>query len=74
MRAEARGSGVPGSVAGVDSRKPGETTIRWHSSFLQRVYGTGWLVQWGIHRFLDLCVSGLAQHAATVTAPGRSSG
>jgi hypothetical protein len=41
----------------------GGTVIRWHSSFVPKVWGTGWLVQRGIGRFLGHCVRGLADYA-----------
>ena len=43
---------------------PGGTDIRWQSSFLPAVRGTGWLVERGIRRFLAGCVHGLAEYAA----------
>ena len=44
---------------------PGGTLIRWHSSFVPAVRGTGWLVELGIRRFLSGCVRGLAEYAAS---------
>ena len=44
---------------------PGGTLIRWHSSFVPAVRGTGWLVERGIRRFLAGCVRGLAEYAAS---------
>ena len=44
---------------------PGGTLIRWHSSFVAAVRGTGWLVELGIRRFLTGCVRGLAEYAAS---------
>jgi hypothetical protein len=41
----------------------GGTVIRWHSSFVPKVWGTGWIVQRAIGRFLDRCVRGLAVYA-----------
>jgi len=43
----------------------GGTTIHWHSSFLPKRPGTGWLVERGIRRFLERCARGLADHATT---------
>ena len=44
---------------------PGGTLVRWHSSFVPAVRGTGWLVELGIRRFLTGCVRGLAEYAAS---------
>ncbi|MGH3923521.1 MAG: SRPBCC family protein [Pseudonocardiaceae bacterium] len=41
------------------------TRIRWRTSFLPKVPGTGWLWRWGIRRFVDQCARGLAVYAAT---------
>jgi hypothetical protein len=49
----------------------GGTTIRWHSSFLPKPAGTGWIMQRGLQKFLGECVSGLAEYAATSTTPTR---
>ena len=43
----------------------GGTSIHWHSAFLPKVPGTGWVVQRGIARFLGRCATGLAEYAAT---------
>lgn len=43
----------------------GGTSIRWHSSFVPKVPGTGALLERGITRFLDGCARGLATHAAS---------
>jgi hypothetical protein len=43
----------------------GGTGIHWHSSFLPKVPGTGWVVQRGIARFLERCATGLAECAAS---------
>jgi hypothetical protein len=40
------------------------TTIRWQASFAPKVAGTGWLLERGLHRFLDQCAQGLAEHSA----------
>ena len=45
--------------------EPDGTVIRWRASFLPKVPGTGWLVERGIHRFLDGCVHGLAAYAGS---------
>jgi hypothetical protein len=51
--------------ATVDLQATGDgTEIRWRSSFLPTVPGTGWLLQRGLRRFLHQCASGLAEHAA----------
>jgi hypothetical protein len=39
--------------------------IRWRASFFPKIPGTGKLMETGIRRFLDECVRGLAQYAAT---------
>ncbi|HTK17463.1 MAG TPA: SRPBCC family protein [Acidimicrobiia bacterium] len=44
---------------------PTGSTIRWRASFLAKIPGTGALLERGIRRFLDDCVQGLAQYAAT---------
>ena len=41
------------------------TVIRWHSSFVPEVWGTGWILERGIRRFLEQCARGLAQYAAS---------
>jgi hypothetical protein len=41
----------------------GGTAIHWHSSFLPKTPGTGWILERGIRKFLDECVSGLAEYA-----------
>jgi|SRR5690242_3760113 len=45
----------------------GGTHINWHSSFLPKFPGTGWLLQRGISKFLDECAHGLAAYAPTVS-------
>jgi len=47
--------GVPG----------GGTAIHWHSSFVPKLRGTGWILQRGLARFLEQCTHGLAEHAAS---------
>jgi uncharacterized protein YndB with AHSA1/START domain len=49
----------------------GGTSIRWHSSFFPKFAGTGWLMERGLRRFLDACVTGLAAYAATSSAETR---
>jgi hypothetical protein len=39
--------------------------VRWRSTFFAKIPGTGALLERGIRRFLDECVHGLAQYAAT---------
>lgn len=46
----------------------GGTTIHWHSSFLPKTPGTGWIVERGIRGFIDKCVRGLAEYAASGAA------
>jgi len=41
------------------------TTVHWHSSFFPKVPGTGWIMQRGLRRFLEQCVSGLAEYTAS---------
>jgi hypothetical protein len=43
---------------------PGGTAISWQAWFLPRIPGTGRLLARGLHRFLDQCARGLADHAA----------
>jgi hypothetical protein len=42
----------------------GGTAVNWHSSFLPKMPGTGWMLERGIRQFLQECVSGLAEYAA----------
>ena len=44
------------------------TEIRWRSSFLPAVPGTGRLLERGLRRFLQQCAHGLAEHAASRSA------
>lgn len=46
----------------------GGTAIHWHSSFFPKAPGMGWLLETGLRRFLQQCVTGLAEHAAAVKA------
>lgn len=41
------------------------TTIHWHSSFVPKVPGTGWLYRRTLSRFIQRCAAGLAERAAT---------
>ncbi len=43
----------------------GRTRIHWHVSFVPKLPGTGWLLRWGIARFLRQSARGLAAHAPT---------
>lgn len=45
------------------------TAIRWRTSFLPKVPGTGPVLRWGIGRFIRQCAHGLAAHAATHPSP-----
>jgi hypothetical protein len=45
------------------------SSIRWRSSFVPKIPGTGKLMQAGIRRFLDQCVHGLARYAALSDDP-----
>lgn len=40
------------------------TDIRWRSSFIPRLPGTGWLLRWTLTWFVRRCASGLADYAA----------
>ncbi|MBX6354278.1 MAG: SRPBCC family protein [Micromonosporaceae bacterium] len=42
----------------------GGTSIHWHSSFLPKVPGTGWLYRRTLQRFVEQCAKGLAEYAA----------
>lgn len=46
----------------------GGTTIHWHSSFLPKAPGTGWIVERGIRRFIEKCTTGLAGYATSIAA------
>lgn len=48
------------------------TRIRWRTSFLPKVSGTGWLCRWGIRRFVDQTARGLAAYAGKQRTEGRS--
>ncbi|ROT27274.1 SRPBCC family protein [Micromonospora sp. HM5-17] len=51
--------------ADIDLTPDGEgTLIRWHSSFVARVPGTGWFYRRVLDRFLRQCAQGLAARAA----------
>ena len=53
-------------VAEVDleAAPSGGTTIHWHASFRPKMIGTGWLIKFGIRRFLKRTAHGLAAYAA----------
>lgn len=44
------------------------TTIHWHSSFVAKVPGTGWLYQRVLGRFIQRCAAGLAERVRTGAA------
>ncbi len=44
----------------------GGTNICWHSTFLPKRLGTGWLYRLVLGKFIRDCVKGLATHAADV--------
>ena len=44
----------------------GGTAIRWHSTFVAKRPGTGWLYRLALGRFIGKGVRGLAQYAASV--------
>jgi hypothetical protein len=46
----------------------GGTTIHWKASFVPKIRGTGRLYEWGIRRFLDDCLRGLAAFASSDAA------
>jgi len=48
----------------LETAPDGATTVHLHSSFFPKVPGTGWIMQRGLRRFLERCVSGLAEYAA----------
>ena len=52
-------------VVDLTAAPDGGTAIHWHSSFLPKVRGTGWLLERGISRFLEQCTHGLAAYAAS---------
>lgn len=47
------------------------TRIRWHVSFTPKVPGTGWLLRWGIERFVTQSAGGLAAYAHTASVDDR---
>jgi hypothetical protein len=47
----------------------GGTSIHWHSSFVPKVPGTGWLYRRTLQRFVGECAQGLADHAARPIKP-----
>jgi hypothetical protein len=66
-------SGVPvreyvGEVR-LEDAPGGGTTVTWHSSFLPKWRGTGWLVERGLRRFLARCTHGLVEYAARQPTP-----
>ncbi len=48
------------------------TAIRWVSTFDPKVPGTGRLLRRGLDRFIAECTNGLAEHAASLSAPAPS--
>jgi len=63
-------SGLPlrGYRADVDLETHGaSTTIHWHSSFVPKVPGTGWIYQRTLSRFIQRCAAGLAERATAST-------
>ena len=48
----------------------GGTLIRWHSTFVARRPGTGWLYRQALGKFIRRTVRGLAEHAARVPHNG----
>lgn len=46
------------------------TEIRWHSTFVAKVPGTGWFYRWFLGRFLRQTVDGLADHAGRAPSAG----
>jgi hypothetical protein len=47
------------------------TRIRWRVSFSPKVPGSGWLLRWGIERFVTQSARGLAAYAHTASVDGR---
>jgi len=43
------------------------TTIHWHSSFVPKVPGTGWLYRRTLGVFIQRCAAGLAEHVSAHT-------
>ena len=43
----------------------GGTTITWHSEFHPKYPGTGWMFRYGLGKFIQRCVDGLAAHATS---------
>ena len=43
----------------------GGTSIRWHSTFFPKRRGTGWIFRLALGKFIQGCVTGLAEHATT---------
>jgi hypothetical protein len=53
----------------VDLEPTGEgTAIRWVTEFDPKYPGTGWLVRSALDGFIGKCTSGLAEHAAVLSA------
>jgi uncharacterized protein YndB with AHSA1/START domain len=67
-------SGVPtrNYVGEVDleSEQEGWTAIHWHSSFVAKVPGTGWILERALRRFLEQCAHGLADYAMSASDVG----
>jgi hypothetical protein len=66
-------SGVPvreyvGEVD-LETDADGSTIIHWHSSFTPKIWGTGWLLDRGLSRFLGACARGLADYSASPATP-----
>jgi hypothetical protein len=62
------GLAIRGYRADVDLEPAGAgTTIHWHSSFVAKVPGTGWLYRRTLSRFIRRCAAGLAERAASST-------
>lgn len=49
------------------------TAIRWHSTFYPKIVGTGWLYRRTLAAFIDRCVRGLAEQAASAAPQPPSS-
>lgn len=47
----------------LETGNDGQTVIHWHSSFVAKVPGTGWLYQRSLSRFIERCARGLAAYA-----------
>jgi uncharacterized protein YndB with AHSA1/START domain len=47
----------------LDPAPDGGTSVRWHSTFRPKVWGTGWAMRWSLERFIAETAEGLARAA-----------